>query len=154
VSKIRYDLYDAIIIADYCKGFLLEEDISFVTKSHDRVFLDTKKILGEWCKDSFIIKINNDEFEKTQHSLSKKIKEKLICTKGPSGCLFRGNMFPVKEVKIKDVSGAGDTFLSALVVSYMKTQDMEKSINFANKCSTQVVQKRGVTPVIMPLKDE
>ena len=63
-------------------------------------------------------------------------------------------MYPVKEVKIKDVSGAGDTFLTALVVSYMKTQDMQKSINFANKCSTQVVQKRGVTPVVMPLEDE
>ena len=46
-----------------------------------------------------------------------------------------------------DSIGAGDTFLSALVVEYIKSQDIIKSIRFAQKCTTMVVQKQGVTTV-------
>tara|TARA_Y100000310_G_scaffold299492_1_gene334380 strand:+ start:1369 stop:2148 length:780 start_codon:yes stop_codon:yes gene_type:complete len=149
ISQIKFSLYSAIIVVDYCKGFLTEEDITHITKNHNKVFLDTKKILGNWCNAAFIIKINNFEFERSQHALNKKIREKVICTQGSSGCLFREKLYPVKEVEIKDVSGAGDTFLAALVALYVKTQNLEKSIIFANMCATQVVQQRGVTPAIM-----
>ena len=53
----------------------------------------------------------------------------------------------VKEVPIKDVSGAGDTFLAGLVVEYLKTKDIKKSIKFAQECTTKVVQKHGVATV-------
>jgi sugar/nucleoside kinase (ribokinase family) len=42
-----------------------------------------------------------------------------------------------------DVSGAGDTFLAALVAEYLKTKSLEKAIDFANKCSRIVVQRFG-----------
>ena len=45
------------------------------------------------------------------------------------------------------VSGAGDTFLAGLVCEYIKTYDMEKSIKFAQECTTKVVQKHGVATV-------
>ena len=35
--------YDIIIISDYNKGFLTEEDIEWITKHHDCVFIDTKR---------------------------------------------------------------------------------------------------------------
>ena len=35
--------FDAIIISDYCKGFLLEEDIQYICDNCDNVFIDTKK---------------------------------------------------------------------------------------------------------------
>jgi len=50
----------------------------------------------------------------------------------------------VPRVDIKDTSGAGDTFVSGLVVKYIQTNYIEKSIVFANECATKVVQKRGV----------
>ena len=50
LEKIQFSQYDAIIISDYNKGFLSEEDINFIGKNHEHVFLDTKKILGNWCK--------------------------------------------------------------------------------------------------------
>ena len=53
-------------------------------------------------------------------------------------------MFPVKEVSVRDVSGAGDTFLAGLVVKYIETNDIRKSIKFAQECATVVVQKHGV----------
>ena len=52
-----------------------------------------------------------------------------------------------KKVSIKDVSGAGDTFLSGLVVEYIKTKDIRKAILFAQKCATIVVQKLGVSTI-------
>ena len=46
---------------------------------------------------------------------------------------------------MKDVSGAGDTFMAGLVVEYCKTDDIIKSIKFANKCASEVVTHRGVS---------
>ena len=49
--------YDAIVVSDYCKGFLLEEDIQKIIQvASCPVFLDTKKNLGDWCKDVDFIK--------------------------------------------------------------------------------------------------
>ena len=56
-------------------------------------------------------------------------------------------MFDVEDVPIKDVSGAGDTFLSALAFDYIKNRDIIKAIRFAQKCTTKVVQKIGVSTV-------
>ena len=43
--------------------------------------------------------------------------------------------------------GAGDTFLAALCVNFLKTKKIEEAIDYANKCATIVVQKKGVTTV-------
>ena len=58
-----------------------------------------------------------------------------------------GETFPVDEVSVKDVSGAGDTFMAGLVVKYTETLDIKKSIHFAQECTTKVVQKPGVVTV-------
>ena len=52
-----------------------------------------------------------------------------------------------EEVSVKDVSGAGDTFISGLVVEYVKTKDIKKAINFAQECTTKVVQQIGVVTI-------
>tara|TARA_R110002020_G_scaffold9544_1_gene37491 strand:+ start:1652 stop:2398 length:747 start_codon:yes stop_codon:yes gene_type:complete len=148
LQTIQYSSYDAIIISDYNKGFLQPEDIDSIAKNHDLVFLDTKKILEErWCQDINFIKINNYEYNKTKYTITKEMLDKTIITKGSEGCVFREKTYPVDKVEIKDSSGAGDTFVSALVVKYIETGDMDHSISYANKCSTEVVQKRGVATV-------
>ena len=75
------------------------------------------------------------------------IENKLIITLSNKGCQYKSNIFPVEEVPVKDVSGAGDTFLSGLVVEYIRTKDIEKSIIFAQQCATVVVQKKGVSTI-------
>lgn len=50
--------YTAIVISDYCKGFLTEDDISEIASKHNLVIADTKKKLGDWCKNLKFIKIN------------------------------------------------------------------------------------------------
>ena len=149
LDKIDFGNYDLVIVSDYCKGFLFNEDIEYICSKHDNVFVDTKKILGAYCLNAKIIKINNNEY---QYNLKagvdvNKFKHNLLVTLGSGGCRFLEETYPVENVEIKDMSGAGDTFISTLVVKYMETHDLIKSIIFANKCSTLVVQHKGVNKI-------
>jgi len=144
------DKIDAIIISDYCKGFLEESDIQHICENNKNVFIDTKKKLGKWIKNADYIKINELEYKKNHELLSDKgFEEKLIVTLGSKGCRYNGKDFPVKEVPVKDVSGAGDTFIAGLVRGYLDTQDIESAIEFAQECTTHVVQKHGVAIVTL-----
>jgi len=144
------DKIDAIIISDYCKGFLEESDIEHICKYNKNVFVDTKKKLGEWIKDADFIKINELEYQKNHEVLSEnEFEEKLIVTLGSKGCRYKDKVFNVEEVPVKDVSGAGDTFIAGLVRGYLDTQDIESAIEFAQKCTTVVVQKHGVATVTL-----
>lgn len=148
--NLDYSDYDAVIISDYCKGFLKEEDIEYISENClCPTFLDTKKSLGDWCNKIDYIKINNFEYERNKTNIinNKILKDKIITTQGKRGCVYRQEIFPTQEVPVKDVSGAGDTFISGLVVEYVKTRDIRKSIEFAQQCTTQVVQKTGVATV-------
>jgi D-beta-D-heptose 7-phosphate kinase/D-beta-D-heptose 1-phosphate adenosyltransferase len=139
---------DAIIISDYNKGFLEEEDIQFICENNKNVFIDTKKVLGKWCINASFIKINHVEYQHTEYTIHELgIEDKLIITLSSKGCQHKGKMYPVEKVQIRDVSGAGDTFLSGLVAEYVLTNDIEKSILFAQQCATVVVQKPGVSTI-------
>ena len=50
---------------------LKESDIEFICSKHDCTFLDTKKILGDWCKDVKFIKINIHEYDRTKRFINK-----------------------------------------------------------------------------------
>ena len=146
-----FDLdYNAIVISDYCKGFLTKYDIAHIGKTANcPVFLDTKKFLGDWCNDINFIKINSSEHEKNFERLPKypKLKDKIIVTKGKYGCEYKEKIYPTEEVPVRDVSGAGDTFIAGLVYEYVNTNSIEKAIDFAQECTTKVVQKSGVATV-------
>lgn len=148
--NLDYSNYDAVIISDYCKGFLKEKDIEYISENClCPTFLDTKKILGDWCNKVDYIKINNFEYERNKANIinNKILKDKIIITQGKRGCVYNQEVFPTQEVPVKDVSGAGDTFISGLVVEYIKTRDIRKSIDFAQECTTLVVQKTGVATI-------
>jgi len=147
LKNVKFSSYDAVVISDYNKGFLSKEDIVLISNSHDCVFMDTKKILGPWCEKLLYIKININEYNKTKHNLTPEIEKKLIITLGSEGCKYNGVIYSVPRVDIKDTSGAGDTFVSGLVVNYIQTKDIEKAMVFANECATGVVQRRGVSIV-------
>jgi len=140
--------YDAIIISDYCKGFLTESDISSISKNNSNIFLDTKKILDDWCTSCDFIKINHVEFEKTNHTIERlNLHNKLIITYSDKGCRYQNTMYPVERVNCKDMSGAGDTFISGLVCEWVRTKNINSAINFAQDCATKVVQKLGVCTI-------
>lgn len=153
VFKIRYNTYndvhiDAIIISDYDKGFLNEDDIEMICSYNSNVFIDTKKIIDKWATKASFLKINHVEFERTEYTLKDlKLKDKLIITLSDKGCRYKDQIFPVEKVKIKDVSGAGDTFISGLVLEWLRTGEIDLAIKFAQECATVVVQKQGVVTI-------
>lgn len=148
VKDIPISDYDIIAISDYNKGFLTKEDIKYICEHHDNVFMDTKKILGDWALGAKYIKINNFEYERSKDSLPKGLEKKIIYTKGDQGAFFNGKNYPVgKKVEVKDVSGAGDSFFAALLVNYAETGDIEQAITFANECASEVVQHKGVSVI-------
>ena len=157
ISLIKESIkkYDAVIVSDYCKGFLSEDTMKEISLLHDNVFLDTKKLLGDWCDNMRYIKINYYEHNRTKHLLDKLyynnfpgIDSKLIVTLGAKGCKFQNKTYPVfKKVEVRDVSGAGDTFLAAFTIHYLKNNNPDTSIKFAQECSVEVIQKHGVEVV-------
>jgi D-beta-D-heptose 7-phosphate kinase/D-beta-D-heptose 1-phosphate adenosyltransferase len=150
-EEIVWDNYDAIIISDYDKGYLSKEDIEYICTNHNKVFLDTKKILGNYAKKAHFIKINNYEYDITKNEIDAELNNILIITLGGNGCKYKDEIFPVPKVDVKDTCGAGDTFIASLVFDYLKSNNIKKSIIFANKCATQVIQKRGTSKVNLEL---
>tara|TARA_R100001594_G_scaffold149911_2_gene209161 strand:+ start:2090 stop:2827 length:738 start_codon:yes stop_codon:yes gene_type:complete len=148
IRRVDLSLYDGIIVSDYNKGFLSDEDIELIGNSNDLTIIDTKRKFGKWIENFSFIKVNDNEYEQNAHMLSDKIKDKIIITRGPRGCTFRNKTYSVPPVEVKDPSGAGDTFVAALCVKYCQTRDINMSIQYANDCATLAVQKRGV--VIVP----
>jgi len=136
--------YDLIVISDYNKGFLLEEDIEYICSQHPNVFIDTKKILGPWVKEAKFIKINDVEYRNSEKYLTEDIEKKIIHTMGGRGCEFKGKRYHTKKVEVKDLSGAGDTFMAGLVFKFVQTEDIDESIKFANVCASKVVVQKGV----------
>jgi len=149
LNEIHFNNYDIVIISDYCKGFLNEEDIEFICNNHKNVFIDTKKLLGNYCINAKLIKINEIEYENNIKSNipMEKFYNNLIVTLGEKGCKYKDKIYPVEKVDIKDMTGAGDTFISALAVEFIKSNNVSKSIEFANKCSTIIVQHKGVNKI-------
>jgi bifunctional ADP-heptose synthase (sugar kinase/adenylyltransferase) len=145
LETIDFSKYQSVVVSDYNKGFLLEDDIEFICKNHPAVFIDTKKLLGEWCKDSLFIKINEYEYKTTKHLVKKWAAKKLIVTHGPGGCTHNKKKYSVPQVEVKNICGAGDTFLSGLVAEYEMSTNIDSAIKFANECSTEVVQSLGVS---------
>ena len=86
LSAIQFESYDAVIVSDYNKGYLSESDIQMISQKSKLSFLDSKKILGPWAEDFTFIKINNFEYEETKSTITDKIADKLIVTRGPRGC--------------------------------------------------------------------
>lgn len=146
INQINFN-YDAIVISDYNKGFLTKEDIQYICSNHNTVFMDTKKTLGDWANNALFIKINDCEYKNSQSFLTEKLSSKIIHTMGGNGCKYREKNYPIQKVEVKDLSGAGDSFISAFVVKFLETNDTEQSIIFANQCASKVVSQKGVTTI-------
>lgn len=152
LSNYNLDQYDYIVISDYNKGFLTIDDIKEISKfkkTNCLIFIDTKKKLYDLINYVDFIKINSEEFKQNIADLSLiTSKASLIVTEGENGAtLYTNNNtkhFCTQKVLLRDVCGAGDTFLAALVTRYIQTKNIEQSIIFANLCACKVVSKFGV----------
>ena len=106
------------------------------------IFVDTKK-RRLFQKDNVYWKINEKEFDALDKDHLPNDTH-LIVTLGSRGVKWAGTTFLPQTVKVFDVCGAGDTFLAALVYQFLKTKDMRKSIDFANRSAAISVTHPGV----------
>jgi bifunctional ADP-heptose synthase (sugar kinase/adenylyltransferase) len=137
---------DAVIVSDYNKGFLFEEDLIQISKYSKFCVLDTKKKLSKKIITSFdFVKMNEYEFM-NNYTKDTDLLKKIIVTLGSKGANHNGVLYPSEVPKeTRDVSGAGDTFTASFTKKYLETKDVEVAIMFANKMASIVVSKRGVT---------
>lgn len=150
INRVDWDV-DAVIVSDYDKGFLTENDIHEISKRHSLTFIDTKKPINlQTFSDYTYIKMNEWEWELCEKAGARyeEWSDKLIITMSEKGCLYRDIVFPVNnDIEVRDLSGAGDTFMASLVYKYVNTESITDAIKFANECATKVVQKKGVTTI-------
>jgi len=82
---------------------------------------------------------------------------KLIVTRGSMGAVYH-DMVEFKiidgiKVSVADTTGAGDSFLAAFVSEYIKTNQIESSVHFANICAGLSIAKIGAQESSPTLKD-
>jgi len=153
----RVEEFDILLISDYNKGFLTEKNLHdiidyFVGETNARVFLDTKKPLGYWSRNVDIVKINQKEYQDQLkfHAHPELFCENLVVTGGANGSRIIGDneiCVPSKRVEVMDVSGAGDTYMAALASAYYKSENLEQSMEYANRAAGVAVSKHGVVAV-------
>ena len=128
------------------KGFLRSRDLKEIASRAKLSFLDTKKKYNQdWANLFSFIKINEKEYNENGW---KYMCNNLIVTKASKGCWYKDKDYPIKAPSdIRDVSGAGDTFLAAFALSYTLTQNIETSILLSQNCCQKVIKKKGVATI-------
>ena len=74
------------------------------------------------------------------------LKEKcdnIIVTLGKNGAKYKNKTYKTKKIETRDIIGAGDTFLSALVYGYLKHGTIETAIPIANLAAGIAVSHSG-----------
>tara|TARA_B100001094_G_C18091457_1_gene750643 strand:- start:392 stop:1066 length:675 start_codon:yes stop_codon:yes gene_type:complete len=154
IMAAMHQNYDAIVVSDYNKGFVdlnLIKDLA--RKNPDvKVFIDTKSTTPP-RRDNIIYKINQKEFEALREDHIPR-SSNCIVTMGANGALWNKKQFQVPVARTFDVTGAGDTFLAALVFYYVQLDSMEESIAFANKAAAIAVENPGTYTLTMEDVDE
>ena len=172
----------AVVVSDYGKGFLTPTLLKILLSSAKangvQVLVDPKGMdynryrganyitpnVREASLASGIEIRNRESLVQAGRILVDQVKvEGVIITRGKDGITLvtqtKAQDFPVKPVEIVDVTGAGDTVISALALSVASGLSVENSIVLANLAASLVVARFGAASVsldemIDSLKDQ
>lgn len=162
LSQLNIDSYDACIVSDYNKGVIQNMNIN--TKI---LIVDPKKDNFSFYKNAHIITPNLNELQRATNikikddqsilDACKELIEKnnfdyIVAKKGSRGMIIVGKNNFIKNIEARhiknpDVTGAGDTVISALSLAYSQTRDIEVSAIFANDAAAASVKKPGTATV-------
>jgi len=137
--------YHAIVISDYNKGAVTYELIQQLRKNYiGPMFMDTKKTHLSSFRGIFV-KINELEYKNI-----KSTNDSLIVTLGSRGAMYKTGddleqetLYSCPRVEVVDVTGAGDTFLSAFTFEFLRSRNHETAVDFANRAAGITVQHLG-----------
>ena len=159
--------FDFIILSDYNKGVLNKKLIDHIIENVDvPVIVDPKKnnfniysratiITPNLNELSLATNINCDNKNNILSACNKVLNESkikfIVATMGDKGMMVVGENFnkfisPI-EIPNADVSGAGDTVVSSLSLSYIISNDIIYSSQVANIAASIAVSKKGTYAV-------
>ncbi|KGG02855.1 ADP-heptose synthase [Prochlorococcus marinus str. MIT 9321] len=174
-----------LLISDYQKGALTPKELQYLLleskKSKIRTFVDTKISSSENLKNIYLLKPNLKEFNQltgirntsSNRSLlidelelpARKLMrensiENCIITLSEMGSVWFGEnetiSFKSPKVSVIDIVGAGDSFISALVFTYLNNETYTKyqKLKIANNFAEITIKKEGTNPICKSSLDE
>jgi rfaE bifunctional protein kinase chain/domain len=163
--------HSGVIIEDYGKGLFSQELLNYITghftEAKKMVAVDPSRNTPPlWYKGAHLLKPNLTEAhlmiealgyfkERNLETIAKALVEKLnlkkiIITLGPDGMSMldteldgKLHIIPTAASEVYDVSGAGDTAISAITASLLSGATLEEAAWIGNCASGVVVSKRG-----------
>ncbi|WP_342220099.1 bifunctional D-glycero-beta-D-manno-heptose-7-phosphate kinase/D-glycero-beta-D-manno-heptose 1-phosphate adenylyltransferase HldE [Rickettsiella endosymbiont of Miltochrista miniata] len=165
-QRLKY--CDVVILSDYAKGCLAyaQELIQSARKAGKPVFVDPKSNDFNIYQGATVLTPNRKEFEvvvdrcDSEHSLLRKgtqLLEKhnfqaVLVTRGEQGMTLiqkdRPEVYlPAYAKQVYDVTGAGDTAIACLALTYAAQADLVQSAQLANIAAGIVVGKLGAATV-------
>ncbi len=165
-QRLKY--CDVVILSDYAKGCLayVQELIQLARKAGKPVFVDPKSNDFKVYQGATVLTPNRREFEAvvdrcdSEHTLLQKgtqLLEKhnfqaILVTRGEQGMtLIQKDQpevyLPAYAQQVYDVTGAGDTAIACLALTYAAQTDLVQSAQLANIAAGIVVGKLGAATV-------
>ncbi len=163
---------DAVILSDYQKGVLSSPDfvkqIIALCNAHEIVItIDSKSSCIEAFENATFVKPNNLELEAAagikitdetslnaagERYLAQSGAKALLVTRGAKGIsVFETGKprrdYPSKAVQVYDVTGAGDTVISAATLGLTGGMTLEEAVVLGNAAAGVVISKVGTVPV-------
>src|SRR5712671_452333 len=162
---------DIVLLSDYAKGVLtarvIRNVIEAARKLGKRVIVDPKSANFAIYRGATLLTPNRKEFaeatrsgadtetsiaEAAQDAMQLADCEAMLVTQSEHGMTLvprNGEAIhvPAHNVKVRDVSGAGDTVAAALAVSLAAGADWETALRMANAAAAVAVSKKGTAIV-------
>src|SRR5258707_1561326 len=162
---------DIVLLSDYAKGVLtarvIRNVIEAARKLGKRVIVDPKNVNFAIYRGATLLTPNRKEFAEatrsradTENSIAEAAQdamqladcEAMLVTQSEHGMTLvprSGETIhvPAHPVKVRDVSGAGDTVAAALAVSLAAGADWETALRVANAAAAVAVGKKGTAIV-------
>lgn len=161
---------DAVILSDYAKGSLAKvaQLIHYANMAQKPVFVDPKGPDMSRYHHATLLTPNRREFElivgvchdkndmvmRARELISKEQLHALLITLGDEGMLLveqdkEPYFLPADARQVYDVTGAGDTAIAVLALTFSKTSNMKLAVLLSNTAAGIVVGKLGSATVSM-----
>ena len=161
----------AVVLSDYAKGVLTPRVIRAVIERAKKlgkpVIVDPKGIDFSVYRGATMITPNRKELGEATHqpvatdnelgkaarALARTVKSKaVLVTLSEEGMMLQANRdapvyVPAYSVKVRDVSGAGDTVVATLAVMLAAKADFDSAVRAANAAAAVAVSKSGTATV-------
>jgi D-beta-D-heptose 7-phosphate kinase/D-beta-D-heptose 1-phosphate adenosyltransferase len=164
---------DIVLLSDYAKGVLtprvIRSVIDTARKLGRSVIVDPKNVNFAMYRGATLLTPNRKEFEEatrsrvdTPSSIAEAARdamqladcEAMLVTQSEQGMTLvprngEAVHVPAHPVKVRDVSGAGDTVVAALAATLAAGADWETALRMANAAAAVAVGKKG-TAIVSP----